>query len=101
MYTKKEILLPPPSPKDKTKEETEHEIKADLLRFRYKTYQPNTSYKRKENDFLLQRDKSIKFDLIKKKRSRYCNAADIEFYYFTHMYLVEDYLRPSKAIAIP
>jgi hypothetical protein len=59
--------LPPPPPKEKTKEEIEYKIESDLLRFRYQTYQPNTSYKVKENDFLLQRGKSKEFDLIKKK----------------------------------
>jgi hypothetical protein len=65
LYTRKEILLPPPPPKEKTKEEIEDEIEADLLRFRYQTYQPNTSYKGKKNDFLLQIDKGKEFNLIK------------------------------------
>jgi hypothetical protein len=99
MYTKQEILLPPP--KEKTKEQIEDEMEADLLRFRYQIYQPITSYKKKENDLLLQKEKREEFDLIKRKRSRYYNAPDIEFYLFPHMYLVEDHLRPLKAIAIP
>jgi hypothetical protein len=86
MYIKQEILLS--SPKEKIKE-IEDEMEADLLRFRYQTYQSNSSYKKKEND------------LIKRKRSRYYNARDIEFYLFFHVYLVEDHLRPSKVIAIP
>jgi hypothetical protein len=57
MYTKQEILLPPP--KEKTNEEIEDEMEADLLRFRYLTYQPNTSYKGKENDLFLQKEKKM------------------------------------------
>jgi hypothetical protein len=64
LYTKQEILLPPPPLQEKIKEEIEDEIEVDLLRFRYQTYQPNTSYKKKENYFLLQRDKSKEFELI-------------------------------------
>jgi hypothetical protein len=45
--------------------------------------------------------KKNEFDLIKRKRSRYYNARDIEFYLFPHVYIVEDHLRPSKVIAIP
>jgi hypothetical protein len=67
LYSRKEILLPPPPPKEKIKEEIENEIEADLLRFRYQSYQPNTSYKGKENDFLLQREKNKKFALTKKR----------------------------------
>jgi hypothetical protein len=43
LYTKQDILLHQPPPRDKTKEEIEDEIEADLLRFRYQTYQPNIS----------------------------------------------------------
>jgi hypothetical protein len=57
MYSKEEILLSPLPPKVKTKEEIEDEIEADLLRFRYQTYQPNTSYKNKENDLVIQTEK--------------------------------------------
>jgi hypothetical protein len=59
MYTKEEILLPPPQPKVKTKEEIEDEIEAVLLRFRYLTYQPNTSYKNRENDLVIQTEKKM------------------------------------------
>jgi hypothetical protein len=55
LYTKQEILLHPP--KEKTKEEIEDEMEADLLRFRYQTYKPNTSYKKKKNDLVIQSEK--------------------------------------------
>jgi hypothetical protein len=45
--------------------------------------------------------KRNEFDLIKRKRSRYYDPGNIEFYLFPHVYLVEDHLRPSKIIAIP
>jgi hypothetical protein len=86
MYTKKEILLFPLPPKEKTKEEIEDEIEADLVRFRYQTYQPNTSSKGKENDFLLQRDKSKEFDLIKKKKIDIIMHLILNFIIF-HIYI--------------
>jgi hypothetical protein len=81
LYTKQEILLPPPPLKEKTKEEIEKEIEIDLLKLRHKIYQPNSSYRAKKDNFLLQREKSKEFDLVKERRS--------------------GYLRSSKAITIP
>jgi hypothetical protein len=45
LYAKQEILLPPLPLKDKTKQEIEDDVEADLLKFRYQTFQQNTSYK--------------------------------------------------------